>query len=329
MCVRACDNGTVVKRLLANERSRADSPLFEAAGSGRDLRVVVDLAVDEYNEPEDVEKVDLLHGLLASKMVQTLEYDERGAPASAQRISAPVGEAAVGWIEVQPEAEPAFTTHLVIYSDGAGVTMAAISGDQARGEILRDDTTYAKYTPDEAAVRRHSDSVAMAAAFESGADVMVTNRPFLLSGRWRMPGQMTVCDPNDALAVVGLFLRLRSSFVAWATPEAGPIMNFNRGVYFWVGTRALLPAGWRWFSYCVESDAGHPDAAMTLLAQSLFQRVARASRKRDSLMLHMSRRQDNDVAEDALTDLDHILVLLVGAFDVLARVAHRSASLSG
>lgn len=144
-----------------------------------------------------------------------------------------------------------------------------------------------------------------------------------------MPGQMTVCDPTEALAVVGLFLRTRSTFVAWATPETGPLMQLNRGLYFWVGTRALLPAGWRWFSYCAASDAGDPHAPMTFLAQSLFQRVARALRKRDSLMLNMSSRQDNDVAEDALTDLDHVLVLLVGAFDVLARVAHRSTSPSG
>ena len=74
--------------------------------------------------------------------------------------------------------------------------MAAICGYRVWGSILRDETTtHAKHTLDEAAVRRHSDSVAMAAAFDSGTEVMVTNLLFLLSGRWRMPGHTDSLRP--------------------------------------------------------------------------------------------------------------------------------------
>lgn len=315
-------------RLPLTENYRRREPLLGAPGGGRELRVVLDLAVEGYVHADDLEKVELLRGLLASNKVKLLEYDERGAPPNATRIGFPGGEAAVGWLEVETEDEPGMTTHRVIYAHSDHVSLAAISGDQARGEILTEDDTYGADDPDDAATRRHDDSVAMAAAIECGADILVTNRPFALSGRWFLSSQMTICSASEALALVGLFLRARSTFVAYATPGAGPTLNMDRGMFFWVGTRALLPSGWRWFSACVESDRGRSDAAMTVLAQSLFQRVSRALRKRDELMLQMSKSQNNDVAEDALTDLDHILVLLVGAFDVLARVAHRAAALN-
>jgi hypothetical protein len=44
---------------------------------------------------------------------------------------------------------------------------------------------------------------------------------------------------------------------------------------------------------------------------------------RDDLLRATNRKQDNDVAEDALIALDTCLVFLMGAVDVTARVAHR------
>jgi hypothetical protein len=198
----------------------------------------------------------------------------------------------------------------------------------SRGEIMVDDRSYLALAPEAAAQQRHDDAVAVAAAAEADADLFVTNRPFLLSGNWSVHANITVCDLTDALAHVGFFLRSRAVYIAWATPDRGPVMQFNRGLYFWVATRTLLPEGWRWFSHCVRADDHGPESDLTVLAQSAFQRVQRALRARDSLIRHMSKPQDNDVAEDALIEMDTILVLLMGAFDAMARVAHRAAALS-
>lgn len=314
---------------MNNERLHRPAPLFSAIASARPLRVVIDLECSDYDNG-DVQQVNLLRGLLKHDAFETLQYNQLGAPPDAKRVAYLGGDAAEGWMEVHPVTQSGDMTHEIVWAHADGVTTAAISGDLARGEDLTSDLTYADDNPSDAARRRHDDSVAMAAASEAGCDVLVTNRPFLLQGACPMPGEVTACAPDEALAVVGLFLRSRGIYAAWATPEHGPTLTLDRGLYFWVGTRALLPEGWRWFTHCVYADgSGEPEGDLTLLAQSVFQRVGRALRLRDSLLRHMSGPQDNNVAEDALSDMDSILMVLMGAFDALARVAHRAAQIDG
>ena len=62
-----------------------------------------------------------------------------------------------------------------------------------------------------------------------------------------------MCTPAEALTLVGLYLRAQGEF---------HILNhvsFNRGLYFWVGTRDILPAAWRWFNACGQYASGAGD----------------------------------------------------------------------
>jgi hypothetical protein len=56
--------------------------------------------------------------------------------------------------------------------------------------------------------------------------------------------------------------------------------------------------------------------------QSLLQRVDQALRARDEIFIALNRPQNNDTADDALAALDRLLIMLMGAVDVSARVAH-------
>ena len=98
-------------------------------------------------------------------------------------------------------------------------------------------------------------------------------------------------------------------------------------MFYWVGARELLPAGWRWFSACVEHahslGSAHGLDDLVYLGGAVFQRITRVLQIRDDLLRAMNRRQDNDTAEDALIVLDVCLIFLMGAVDATARVAHR------
>ena len=133
---------------------------------------------------------------------------------------------------------------------------------------------------------------------------------------------MTYCTIEDALTVIGLYLRSQGSFVISRHPAGRGTHNMNRGLYYWVGTRELLPSAWRWFSACVQYSTRVGDNSLLLLGQSVLQRVQRALQVRDEVHVALNKPQDNDTADDALSSLDVALLLLMGAVDATARVVH-------
>lgn len=96
----------------------------------------------------------------------------------------------------------------------------------------------------------------------------------------------------------------------------------NRGLFFWVGARELLPSAWRWFAGCAQYWTGGGDDSVLFLGQSVLQRVQRALQVRDEVHIGLSKPQNNDTADEALSSLEVLLLLLMGAVDATARVAH-------
>lgn len=103
----------------------------------------------------------------------------------------------------------------------------------------------------------------------------------------------------------------------------------NRGLFYWVGTRELLPSAWRWFSACVQHSQAVGDDSLLLLGQSVLQRVQRALQVRDDVNVALNRPQNNDTADEALSSLDVFLLLLMGAVDATARVVHAVLGIAG
>jgi hypothetical protein len=111
-------------------------------------------------------------------------------------------------------------------------------------------------------------------------------------------------------------------FITSRDPAGRGTHTMNRGLYYWVGTRELLPSAWRWFSACVQHSRDIRNDNLLLLGQSVLQRVQRALQVRDEVHIALNKPQDNDTADDALSSLDVALLLLMGAVDATARVAH-------
>jgi hypothetical protein len=105
--------------------------------------------------------------------------------------------------------------------------------------------------------------------------------------------------------------------------------QLNRGLYYWVATRELLPAAWRWFTACVQHSTAVNDTALVRLAGSLLQRFDRALEARDKVHVALNQVQGNDLRDDALAALDTVLVYFMAAFDVAARLAHQVLSIAG
>jgi hypothetical protein len=169
--------------------------------------------------------------------------------------------------------------------------------------------------------RRSADALAALAAKAIRADLYITHREYLHRVTWPLAQGVTFCSTDEALAVIGLYLRSQGSFLIAKDPESKSTYNFNKGLWYWVGTRELLPEGWRWYKACVDHSQQGPND-LIYLGGAVFQRVSRVLRARDDLLRAVSQAQDNDIADDTLTALDTCLVYLMGAVDATARVAH-------
>ena len=240
------------------------------------------------------------------------------------------GTHALWWIVARPLDDPNdLATHSLTWTDGKSLTYGGVrrnvvefaSADQRTHAYLNLDAT-------QAASHRGLDAVAVSAAQALHADIFVTRRAYLLDVPVPLVDGVCCVRPEDALAVVGLYLRSCGEYVIRKDARTDYAETINKGLYYWVGARELLPSGWGWFSSCLEIDRKQAPpntlpSDLTFLAGAVFQRLTRALQCRDDVLRAMSLRQDNDVAEDALIGLDTCLIFLMGALDAAARVANR------
>ena len=166
------------------------------------------------------------------------------------------------------------------------------------------------------------------ASFHLGTDALATGSEFLLTDAPR--GIVARSNPmtlRQTVALIGLFLRSRGDFVVEMHSKV--TFSLDRGLFYWVLARELLPAGWRWCSACVHSSFGSGDDTPELLGASALARFDRTLRARDRLQEQFQVRQTNNTMDEALFYLDVALLELAGAFDAVARVAHLAYGLSG
>jgi hypothetical protein len=271
---------------------------------------------------------DLLAGLLTHEDIQLWRYSDDGPPPGTAQLTSVSGHrVAVGWAVAEPVSGGA-ATHMLAWSVGQQAFRADLVGEPVLAASTDSRTeAYQVLDPDQAAARRTADAVAACAASQIKADLYITNREYLYRLTRPIGRGVTFCTTREALALVGLYLRTQGEFLIWKDHSSSTPYSFDKGLYYWVGARELLPAGWRWYAACVAHSEGRGQAAhaydLTYLGGAVFQRVTRVLQARDDLLRAMNRKQDNNVAEDALTALDVCLVFLMGALDATARVAHR------
>lgn len=296
----------------------------------RQLVVVAEQALLSRATEDTTNQLGLLAGLLSHPYIKLLRYAEGGPPSDVPRTHREhIGEIIPGWLVVG-ERDEHYGGWPVTFAGPAGtsVSRAAIVGNAV--EVAESDQrtgTYGDLGSEGAAARRRADALAVQAAASAHADLFVTERDFLHAVTWDLAGGVLVARPVDVLPLLSLYLRAQGEFITYRSTDGAATEHMTKGLFYWVATRELLPSGWRWFSACVQ--AGAADDALIYLGQSVFQRVQRALQARDAAHRALNQPQDNDTATEALANLDLVLLGLMAAVDVTARVAHRVLGLAG
>lgn len=101
-------------------------------------------------------------------------------------------------------------------------------------------------------------------------DGFVTAREFLL--QQNSPGGPAIYNANEALALIGLTLRLRRNMTLGKDLFG---LQLNGTMFYFVLARDLLHAGWRWFSGCVAYSRAVNDDTLLNLGQAALERFVR------------------------------------------------------
>lgn len=293
--------------------------LFTGRKRFRKLRVMIDASLLTTHETLPDTQVKLLTELLDDPLIDVIRYADEGPPSGvAPRATTDGVDVYEGWAVVHDHV-PGQAWGIVLSWDPDSVTISSVHGTTV--DIAERDTesdVYKDLPPGDAADRRRADALAAQIAVQAvRADLYVTERPYLHVCTRGATRGVTVCNPAQALPVLGLYFRAQDVF-----PIARQY-RMDRGRFYWMAGRELLPEGWRWRAACVQHAFASNDESMMILGDTLFQRVERALETRDRIHVALNQPQDNDTQDTALAELDVALVLLMGAVDVTARVAHR------
>lgn len=177
--------------------------------------------------------------------------------------------------------------------------------------------------PDHPDARAMLDVLIMAQAHCSiRGDILVTSSPLLLKHRnktWLREANPRT--PLEAAQIVGLFLRSRNIYTYTAGPDFQG--RFDRGWFYWVLARYRLPRMWRYLSACIAASKTRGDDLQEL-GESILVRAVRALEARDAIGAAFYVPQNNNIADQMMYHFDYLTMVLVGALDAQARVAHRT-----
>jgi hypothetical protein len=278
-------------RWPAGHDGRTDS-LFSARKPLRKVVVLIDhdvLTDDGRSGGSDLEQVDdrsVLSDLLDNALISVLRYADEGPPSTAKRTRLEPfgGDVYEGWAVLEGDRDPSDGVWTAIFPTDEGFSMSAVVGNAPEVAFKGSGSSaYGDLSAPAASERRKADELAAQVAAQGvRADIFVTERPYLLEASRPRRRGVTICRPGEAVSLLALYLRAQGEF------QVAPGFTFNRGLYFWVGTRELLPEAWRWFTACVQSSDRSRDEGLMILGASLVQRVCRALVARDAIQARSS-----------------------------------------
>jgi hypothetical protein len=157
-----------------------------------------------------------------------------------------------------------------------------------------------------------------------GGDVLVTKSPLLLDNRSAVSGT-NPRTPLEAAQLVGLFLRSRNVYSYGAGRRSVPPLD--QGMFYWILARYRLPNMWGYFSACVAAGKTRHDD-IPELGEAILVRAVRALEARDAIGVQFYMPQDNGTRDQMMYHFDYLTLVLAGAIDAQARVAHRAYRLT-
>jgi hypothetical protein len=293
------------------------------------LSVVIDASLmEDHTVGVNLTRRHLLQGLLTHDLVSLLRYSDSGPPADVQHAPDPYPAAASGWLVVG-DFDPIMNDWPVTAYDGETITETGFGGDLPTfAERDADDRSYARLDAEEASAKRRADVVAAQAAKAIDADLFITTRPYLHSAAWIIVDGLVIATPEQALPLVGLYLRAQGEFVVWRNVDGRGSWTRNRGLFYARGAFELVPHGWTTLTaLAYEAQSGGGDRVAAQLARTLFWRLEQTLVARDNMYWALNMPQDNDVADEALSAFDIAVLMLMGAVDASARIVHRLLNL--
>lgn len=177
----------------------------------------------------------------------------------------------------------------------------------------------------DAADRAERDVLGAHIAHVARADLIVTDSPLLLSRPDGIVGRIPQVNPTDALALIGLYLRQRDSYLTRRTSTPDTEVRADRSHYFRAAARGTIPSLHRWRAM-LDSQPHANGGSLALLGESFEHRVSRLLGQRDELLASLLIHQDTNTSFRAMEHLDAFLVNLTSALDVTCRAADRLAS---
>jgi hypothetical protein len=305
--------------------SRSSGALFEARPALRKLVVMVDAEIMSITG-SSLSSESILVSLLGHPNVKLFRYTEAETSERPAGSMTTDGNLAPGWATISGKDADGRPQALISDEDTLWhAWMPGNTGDYARQHT--NARAYSDLDPAHAAAQREKDGLALQVAAAAEADVYITNRRYFFDLPDALALGVTICDPKDALALTALYLREQDEFVVWRRTD-GTTFYLDEDLYYWVGMRELLPASWRWYTACIQESSATSDAKLKRLAESMLIRVQRGFQARDGFHATFNRIQNQGNSRSSVATLDTMLVLLMGAVDITARIAHNILSLT-
>ncbi len=288
-------------------RHKSDAPLFQNARAARTLRVLVDAPIWARLQRSRTVPGVLLRELLGDDRISMSLYGDNGPPPDVRRHpmdSIWGGGEAIGWTVVTP------TDDAMVSHDWTAATNKSVTS----GALLRDQVWIA-----EMRLRREHGAVAardallLAVTQATEPDLLITEREALLTAGLAETENCQVARPDDALALVALYLRSAGEFIVFKGP--GITYAANSAEFYDLVADVLIPS----LGEVVRRADGR------IAFQRLNTVVIRARAllaARDRLVLLTSESVTPDVADEVSQTFTHALVEMVAIHDVLARIAN-------
>jgi hypothetical protein len=150
-----------------------------------------------------------------------------------------------------------------------------------------------------------------------GSNILITASPWLLNNRTSgVIDEANPYSPIEASQIVGLFLRSRSNYEVWIPQKRMPLDSW---FFYNAIVRYKLPNMWRYTAACAARDRETAN-----LAYSILLRCGRVLQTRDTLGKYFYVPSSYQILEEMSYYFDYLTLLLAGAFDAQARIAHRA-----
>jgi hypothetical protein len=305
-----------IPALRAPRAFAGDKPGPFAPGAGRDLRILVDLPLGQRQVDDSTTTWDRLGVPDPSRLLWTLGQRDD----IAMYWMADPEQAEDDGAVVRRRADPRSDQMSFTATDMNGNRSARAIWPYKRWEHQAAQTVPAGTTASDWL----RDVMVARVAVEMRVDLLVTSSRPILDSALQWITEANPMTAEQALAVVGLYLRGRRQY-----PMLAPnVFTFGEHLFLWSAARAQLPSGWRWGSALVAHSTAIKRDSPTFLFQSLHERIVRLLRCRDRIHAGLFVPQNNQTAGEVTEALDYFMVNLVGAFDAAARAAHLAAGLS-